>query len=364
MKFIPKIPKIPNIPSFTKSSRSAGAPPGTLVHIGKTRTEKPEIQHIQFGVDFSKTEVVDHDQLKAPETGTPDNHWFNIFGVHDEAAIRQIGNLFGIHVLLLEDVMDTQHRPKLEVIDNKVFLSLKMLKVDEEKDKIGSEQLTIIYCDNWLWTFQEVVGDIFDNLRNRIKTPESAIRQKGLDYLFYRTIDTAVDHYFNVLEYISFKVEDLEEEILSGGDAELKDIQILRRELLVLRKAIVPLRDCILQLSRNEPAIFGDHMRPYFRDLYEHIIQIYEATELQRDLVSSQMDLFLSEASNQMNKVMQVLTIIATLFIPLTFVAGVYGMNFKHMPEIEWEYGYHFAWAIMLTMSAGLLYYFRRKKWL
>jgi magnesium transporter len=347
-----------------KASIKSGLPPGALVHIGKYRGGHLSIDVIEY----DEKHYVEKEFTKAedcfPFKDSKRAAWININGLSDVESIGAIGAHFNLHPLLIEDILNTNHRPKLEEFDNCVFITLKMLGVSKDNESIVSEQISFVLGPNWVLSFQEIKGDIFDTIRERIRESKGNVRLKNTDYLLYRLIDTVVDNYFFVTENISEKIELLEEEVLKISENEtLSAIQALKKEIIGLRKVINPLRDSVGALH-NDTGLIDNETRRYFRDIYEHIIQLNDSLDSQRDLLANLMDLYLSGVSNKMNKVMQLLTIISTIFIPLTFIAGVYGMNFQYMPELNWKYGYLIVWAIMIIITLLMLRFFKGKKWL
>jgi magnesium transporter len=345
-------------------SKKAGLPPGALIHIGNKISN--EIKTSIF--DYDKNNLVEgkfnaiDDLSKYTDSNT--NTWLNIDGLHNTKLIHLIGEKFQLSHLLVEDVLNTQHRPKTEEFDNYIFITLKMLGLSKNKTKIVSEQVSFVLGEAWLISFQEQEGDVFDDLRNRIKEGKGNIRSKKTDYLLYRLIDTIVDNYYFIIEHISESVEQLEDEVANNPSQQsLIKIQQLKRKLINFKKSITPLREAILILQKTENDLISDSTVAYFRDVYEHLIQIIESIESQRDILASVLDLYMSGVSNKMNEIMKVLTIIATIFIPLTFIAGVYGMNFNNIPELQWEYGYQYFWAMIIGMLLLMLAYFKNKKW-
>jgi magnesium transporter len=346
-------------------SKKAGLPPGTLIHVGKRATEHVKITVIDYDQSsFSEVackNATETQPFKEKETVS----WINIDGLHDTDTIAQIGELFNLHHLLLEDVLNTKHRPKVEEFDDYLFLTLKMHGIAKDGKNIISEQVSFVLGKNWVVSFQEKEGDIFDELRKRLKESKGAIRQKGPDYLLYRLIDTVVDHYFFVTEHLSDVSEKLEKRVLQSANQDvLHEIQRFKKQLSGLRKSVTPLREAVSSLQKDPNELIEESTTRYLRDVYEHIIQVNETLESQRDGIASIMDLYLSGMSNKMNQVMQVLTIISTIFIPMTFVAGIYGMNFDNIPELHWPHGYLYAWVVMLAVVVVMLIYFKRKRWL
>jgi magnesium transporter len=292
--------------------------------------------------------------------------WINVDGVHDIGVIEQIGKHFGLHLLILEDIVHVGQRPKMEEHDAHLYIVLKMLSYDPQIRAVESEQVSMVLGPNYLLTFQEHPGDVFEQIRQRIRIDKGRIRKMGSDYLAYALIDAIVDNYFQILEAFGEQIESLEESLLgnSGRDI-LHDIHRLKRELTLLRKSIWPLRELVAGLDRSETGIMKKETRIFVRDLYDHTIQIMDTIESYRDVASGLLDLYLSIVSNRMNAVMKVLTIIATIFIPLGFIAGVFGMNFENMPELKWHWAYPVGfWSLILLLGAGMFYLFRRNKWL
>jgi len=289
----------------------------------------------------------------------------SIDGIHDKEIIEKIGCHFDIHPLLLEDIMNSNQRPKMEDFGEYLFIVLKTLVHDEEGDRVSAEQVSLIVSRDVVISFQERESAIFEPLRERIRSGKGRMRKAGTDYLAYSIIDAIVDEYFVIIENIGEDIERFEDRlVINPGPQTLKSIQSLRSEMLVLRKAIWPLREVILGMERTESALIQKSTGIFVRDVYEHTVQIMDTVESYREMLSGMLDIYLSSISNRLNEVMKVLTIIATIFMPLTFIAGVYGMNFEYLPEIKWRYGYAFVWGIMITVVGIMLYHFRRKKWI
>ncbi len=337
-----------------------GLPPGTLVHIGKKKTDKVVISVFDYDPEnlFEKKDIAPEEcaSLKDKATVT----WINVDGLHDVEKIGKLGKAYNIHALLLEDILNTRHRPKVEFYDEHTFFTFKMIGFDKHKTQITREQVSIILGNNNVISFQERPGDIFDVIRDRIRNKKGKVREKGAGYLVYLLVDIVVDHYFIITEHISERLEELEADILDRPDeGTLGVLQDFKKDLISLRRAIYPIREAISNLSKEA----DEDTAKYFRDLYDHAIQVSESLETYKDMVSGLKDLYLSSISHQMNKVMQVLTIMATIFIPLTFIAGIYGMNFEVMPELKWKYGYFGVWVLMAIIFIGMLFFFKRKKW-
>jgi magnesium transporter len=291
--------------------------------------------------------------------------WLNIDGVHQPEIIEQVGKHFGLHPLVLEDIANTGQRPKMEDFDDYIFVVLRMLRFDEKENETKTEQISIILGADFVISFQEKEGDVFDPIRERIRNNKGRLRKMGADYLAYALIDAIVDNYFMILEKLGEAIEEVEDKLVTNPTAEtLQTIHDLKREMVFLHKSVWPLREVINRLERSESPLINKSTCIYLRDVYDHTIQVMDSVETFRDMLSGMLDIYLSSVSNRMNEVMKVLTVIATIFIPLTFVAGVYGMNFKDMPELGQIWGYPAILALMLTIALVMVIYFRRKKWI
>jgi len=350
---------------FKKTSRKVGLPPGTLVQVEDKKTEKVKITIIDYDeTQFQEKEARTVEEC-FPFKDKPTVTWINIDDIHQVEIMEKIGTHFGIHPLVLEDIMHTAQRPKIEEFEDYIFVVVKMIYFDDKKNDIEAEQLSIILGPNFVISFQEKEGDVFDHVRERIRRNKGRIRKMKADYLAYALLDTIVDHYFIVLEKLGEKIEGMEEELVTNPTPEtLQNIHTLKRELIFLRKSIWPLREVVNSLESGESALVLESTGIYLRDVYDHTIQVVDTVETFRDMVSGMLDIYLSSLSNKMNEVMKVLTIIATIFIPLTFVAGLYGMNFKYIPELEWHWGYFAVLFVMVIIGFGMVMYFRNKKWL
>jgi magnesium transporter len=348
-----------------RRSRKAGLPPGSLVHIGEKKTERTKITIMDYDEqNFQEKEAKTVEECFAfKETATVT--WINIDGVHDSEVVGKLGTHFGVHPLILEDIMTTQQRPKMEDMGDYIFIVLRMLSLSEKKKEVRSEQVSLILGSNFVISFQEMEGDVFDSVRDRIRTGKGRLRKMGPDYLAYALIDSIVDNYFLTLEKLGEKVEFIEEELVSDpGRKTLQEIHILKREMIYLRKSVWPLREVISGLERVESDLIKESTGIFLRDVYDHTIQVIDTVETYRDMLSGMLDMYLSSVSNRMNEVMKVLTIIATIFIPLTFIAGVYGMNFRYMPELGWRWGYFIVLGLMLAIGIMMVLFFKRKKWM
>jgi magnesium transporter len=348
-----------------KRSVKAGLPPGSLIHIGEIPSGDASIELIgytQDAVEEQRFSTVDDCLPHLERSGII---WVNVEGVHNVDLIRHLGEQFALHPLVLEDIVNTAQRPKTEDYDNYLFIVLRMLR-PTESGEFTSEQLSIILGPGHIFTFQEgIQGDVFDEVRNRIRNGKGKIRGMGADYLAYALIDAIVDNYFSVLENLGERIVDLEEMLTALPDrSTLQMINGIKKEIIFLRKAVWPLREAISFLERGDSQLLSDTTRVYFRDVYDHTVQVIDTVETYRDLLSGMFDLYLSSISNRTNEIMKFLTVIGTIFMPLTFLVGVYGMNFKHLPELEWRNGYFMLWGFMLALSITMVIYFRRKRWL
>ena len=350
---------------FKRVSKPVGTAPGTLVHVGEKKVEKSTITVLDYDEAEVRESEVEAVAVCAAFKDSPTVTWINVEGLHEVETLRELGECFGLHPLALEDVLDTSQRPKIEDYDDYLYIVVRVLRYDEADDELRSEQLSLIVFRGAVISFQEGGGDIFGAVRMRIRANKGRIRKMGTDYLMYSLLDSVVDGCFVALEQMGGRIEALEEEVITDPKrSTMITIHRLREQTALLRRAIWPLREVVHFLERGETPLLQEATGIYVRDLYDHTIQVVETTESFRDLLSGMADMYLSSVSNRMNEVMKVLTIIATIFIPLTFIAGVYGMNFKYMPELKWIWGYPLVLGVMLAVAAVMLFYFRRKNWL
>jgi len=348
-----------------KISKTAGCIPGELVHVGEKNENKVKISVIDYDDNnFQEKKITNIEeafQFKDTQTVT----WINIDGLHELEIIKKIGNNFQMHPLTLEDIVNTGQRPKYEDFDKYILVVLKMLMFDEVKKDMVSEQVSLILGSNFVISFQEREGDVFEFVRERIRNSKGRIRKMGTDYLAYSLLDAVVDNYFSVLERIGGKIEEIEEELVSNPKPQtLQAIHNLKRDTIFLRKSVWPLREVASSLGRGDSPLIKKGTGIFLRDIYDHTIQVIDNIEAFRDTLSSMLDIYLSSVSNRMNEIMKVLTIFAAIFIPLTFIAGIYGMNFEFMPELKWKWGYFTLLGFMGVVGFSLLLYFRRKKWI
>jgi magnesium transporter len=347
-----------------KRSKKTGLPPGTLVHIGEEKTESVKITILNYDeTQFQEVEVSKVEEC-LPFKDKPNVTWINIDGIHQVDIIEKIGHYFNLHPLLLEDIMNTEQRPKMEDYGDYIFVVMKMLSYDEKDGEIKAEQISLVLGSNYVISFQEREGNVFDSIRGRMKNEKWRIRRMGADYLVYSLIDIIIDNYFTILEKLGEKIEDLEDELVVNVRPEtLRSIHNLKREMLSLRKSVWPLREVVNGLERGESSLIHKSTYVYLRDVYDHTIQVIDTIETFRDMLAGMFDIYLSSISNRLNEVMKVLTIIATIFIPLTFIVGLYGMNFEYMPELKMRWAYPAVLILMLVIAVTMLVYFKRKRW-
>jgi magnesium transporter len=347
-----------------KVSQKAGLPPGALVHIGQERTEKIIVSIMDFDQDNLLERTPDTiEAIFSPERQLA-FRWVNITGVHEVDFIEKIGRHFNIHPLTLEDIVNTGQRSKVEDYGHYLYLVSRMLFFDESKGEFHSEQISIILGEGFLISFQEVEGDVFNGVRERIRKGRGRIRQSGCDYLAYSLLDAIVDNYFVVLGIFGDKIEMLDEQLLENPSPETSlMIHEMKREMIYLRKQVWPLREVLGNLSKAGSALVKESTVVYLRDVYDHTIQVMDTIESYRDILSGMLDNYLSVVSTKMNEVMKLLTIIATIFIPITFVVGLYGMNFHYMLELSWKWGYFAVLGFMLCVVVFMLICFKRKNW-
>lgn len=353
---------------FTKRQPKVGAKPGTLVVSAEAPT--PRVRLMGFDHRDTQREIDEHDvpndELEQLTTALDDGSitWVDVQGFGDKKVMRKIGSIFDLHPLLLEDVVNVPQRPKTEAYGDQILMIVRMVWLSDE-GQVEMEQVSFVLGKNYVLTFQEKYGDVFNPVRKRIRDPKALVRQHGADYLGYALIDTVIDGYYPVLETIGDRLELLEGEVISNPSNELLgELNSLKNRLVNLRRGIWPQREAVMELARGEHALISDDVRLFFRDTYDHCVQASEVTEMYREMVTGLMNVYLTSIANRTNEVMKVLTIVATIFIPLTFIAGIYGMNFDHMPELHNRWGYPLVWVTMVVTSVVMLGYFWRKGWI
>lgn len=348
-----------------RPGEKAGLAPGTAVFIGEQKQDKATISIIDYSRDHLE-EIKEASLDDCRRFAGGDNiTWINVNGIHDVSLIQSLANLFGLHPLTTEDIANTSQRPKVEEFGDYIFSAMKILTYDDGNSTIDYENVSIILGRNYVLSFWERNSDLLDNLRERIRAGKGSIRGEKADSLAYAIMDGVVDQYFITIEKVGDHIDDLDDEILVSSGADLmKELHRLKWEVLFLRKAIWPLRDEISSIAKSESPLIGASTKIFMRDLYDHTIQIIDMVETYRDIIGGMHDTFLSSISNRMNQVMKVLSIIGTIFIPLTFIAGIYGMNFENMPELKWKWGYFAVMGVMAALGIVMLAIFKRRKWL
>jgi len=345
--------------------KKTGLPPGSVVFTGKKKVDKVLINYLEYNEDnIKEVNPENHiiDTFHEPEDSLV--QWYDIRGLHDVNIINKIGTTFKLHPLILEDIVDTQQRPKYEEYDEGIVVVLKALSFDSNAVKVRAEQVSIYLGTNFLLSFQEDETDLFQLIRDRVHAGKGRIRKKNADYLIYALLDSIMDNYYTVLDQIELIIENLESSILNDPGKNSKgEIHHLKQEMLVIRKTIAPLREAISRFSKSEHELISDNTKIFLRDLYDHNIQLLDTAETYRDMLNSLQDLYLSEISFKMNQVMQVLTLITSIFVPLSFLAGLYGMNFEYIPELTFKYGYFVLLSVMFIIGGSMLYYFKKEKW-
>lgn len=349
---------------FRRVQKRVALPPGTIEFAGERKAERVRITVFDFQDSTLEEKELGTVEECFPYRDTPRVSWINIDGLHDTASLERIGAHFGLHPLVLEDVVNTHQRPKVEDHQDYLYIVLKMLEYESDREEVTTDQISIILGRNFVLTFQERQGDVWDPVRERIRKGAGRLRKSGPDYLAYALVDAIVDSYFAILEKIGDEIETLADEVAADPSPEtLRKIHGLKREMIFLRKLIWPTREVAGLLERAETSLIRKSTVVYLRDVYDHTVQLIEAMESYRELVSGAQDLYLSNVSNRLNAVMKILTVFAAIFAPLTFLAGIYGMNFKYMPELGWKIGYPLFWLVTLALTLTMIGVFRRKGW-
>lgn len=346
-------------------SASYGLAPGEAVFIGEKKVEIPSLHVIDYTAESLQESHPEHIEDIGVYRDSNSVSWINLYGVHDPDIVQQIASLFALHPLVAEDIVNTGQRPKMEVYEDHLFFVLKMMHYNEAENRVHSEQLSIILGKNFVLTFQERPGDVFQPLRKRLHEKTGKIRDAGADYLTYVLLDTVVDNYILLVERVGERIEDLEVELLDNPDKKtLAQINDYKREMNYLRKSIRPAKEFIQQLSRLETTFFSETTEPFLKDLLDLASQAMEAVDSYRIMLNDHLDIYNSSISNRLNEIIKVLTIFSVVFIPLTFIAGVYGTNFDYLPELHFRYSYLIFWIVLLLTAGIMLLFFKRKKWL
>ena len=349
-----------------KRSRKAGLPPGTPVHTGASKAEAPRVTMLHYDDSQISKEAVNDVGACIAQRVKPGVTWINVEGVHRVELLEQLGKGFDLHPLVLEDIANTGQRPKVEDYDGYLYIVLRMLSVHPNTQEVVDEQVSLVLGGNFVISFQEgIEGDLFNPIRERLRAAKGRMRREGADYLVYSLIDAIVDGYFVLLEKLGERIEELDGRMLANTAHEAsRAIHLLKSEMIWLRKAVWPLREAIAILQRNESGLVRPTTAVYLKDVYDHTIAVIDTVETYRDVLSGMLDNNLSLLTTRLNEVIKVLTVISTIFIPLTFITGIYGMNFRHMPELEWRWGYPLVMVGMTIITVALIVYFRRKKWM
>jgi magnesium transporter len=348
-----------------RTSSKIGLPPGSVFHVGEKKIEQTKVSLTEFNAE--KCSVLDLKTVDEilPYINTPEVTWINVCGLHETEVIKQIGEKFNVHPLVIEDILNTETRPKLEITDNYIFAAMKLLNYNSSEKCFESEQVSFILGNDFVFSFLEKSDSIFNPVKERITQQLGKVRKSDSDYLFYALMDIIVDQYFLVLDHIENEIEELDDVVINDFDkTHIERIYNLKTQLLTTRRSIMPLREIFSELIREEPELIRATTQPYLKDLLDHTTHITETIDLQREISTGLMETYLSMMSNKMNEVMKVLTIIATIFIPLTFIVGIYGMNFENIPELGLSWGYAAVWVVMIIIAVIMLLFFRRKKWL
>lgn len=347
-----------------KRSTKGGLPPGTPIHIGVPRDDTIRFSLVSFGEEDCHEEELVSIKERLDHLPKDRTLWITIRGVHQVERLQELATAFELHPLVLEDIVNTEQRPKLEDYGSYLFVVLKRLELSRQH-KLETEQISLVLGKGFVLVFQEGPETLFPHVLDDLRKGTGRLRKNGSDYLAYRLLDSIVDQYFSILEQFGESVEQLEDRIVSGeSDDALQAVHRLKRQVIVLRKVIWPLREVVSRLGRAESRLVHESTLLYLRDVHDHTVQIMETTEMYRDVLGGLQEIYLTSLSNKLNEAMKVLTMIATLFIPLTFIAGIYGMNFAYMPELEWSWGYPLVLVVMLGITGGFLIYFRKKRWM
>jgi magnesium transporter len=351
--------------SLSYASEKSGLPPGSLVHVGEVHEHEHKITVIDYNKSTLSKRTIKNIEELLPYRSTDTVTWVIVDGLKDVSIIDAIGQHFDIHALILEDILNTHQRPKFEEFDDYLYIVIKALAMAGNELNVEYEQVSLLLLDKFVFTFKEKPDAIFDPLFNRLNNEKSHVRNLGSDYLAYIVMDTIVDEYFALQDSFDELIENIEDELLTNPSAKtLNTIQKIKRELIFLRRSVSPLRELLASIQRSESPLLNEKTKRYFRDIYDHVIRVNEAIESYRDLIAGMLDIYLSSVSNKMNETMKILTVFASIFIPLTFIAGVYGMNFEYMPELKWKWGYPALWFVFIGVSIFLLRFFKKKKWI
>lgn len=342
-----------------------GKAPGELVHIGDIKTAEPLVTLIEYNADDYRETCFKSLQQGKEHQPELDTLWLNVHGLQDIAILEEIGQRFKLHPLVLEDILNTDQRPKVEDYGDYIFIVARFFDYDPQTLQLSSDQISLVVGRNFVLSFQERPTGKFQALRERLRANKGVIRRNGADYLCYSLLDAIVDHYFVVLERLSEQTETLENQLLAKPQAKaLADIHTLKTDTMIIRRALWPLREELNMLQHGEASLFRQETLVYIRDVYDHTVHVIESVEMIRDLIGGMLDIYMSAMSNRLNQQMRVLTVITTIFMPLTLISSIYGMNFKHMPELEWHWGYYAVLGLMAAIAAVMGTIFWRRRWI
>ncbi|MGB5692776.1 MAG: magnesium/cobalt transporter CorA [Flavobacteriaceae bacterium] len=348
-----------------KRLEKKGTAPGSLVFVGTKKVEKTQLEFLAYNTAdiIENSKVQRNDLTKIQKPGF--NGWLNVIGVHDARLVEQIGNQFALHLLLQEDVLNTGQRPKFEEFSDHLFMVIKMLHFDKETELIESEQISLIIEKNLLISFQEIPRDVFNPIRERLLRPNTKIRQRTSDYLAFAMLDAISDRYMEIIETFGERIERIEEELLEQPRRELLEkINLYKKEINFLRKTIRPVRDLVSRFRRSDSELINDSTIPYLNDLEDHITHATEAIEIYKEMLNDQINMYNSALNNKLNDIIRVLTIFSVIFIPLTFLAGIYGTNFEYLPELHFPYAYPIFWGVLIIVALAMVYFFKKRRWM
>ncbi len=347
-----------------RANKKIGKAPGTVTYLGFREGQKSKVIIIEYDDSAFQVHQTDDVEKILAFKKSPSTSWINVVGLSDEVYIETLGKAFELNPLIIEDAVNTSQRPKIDEYEDYIFCVLKMIYLDANNELV-SEHVAFALMENTVIVFQELQEDVFNGLRERIQTKSGRIRSRGADYLLFALLDAIIDNYFVVLENINAKIEQLEEEVYDNPKPETaRKIQDLKKEVLRVRRRIFPVKELINRLIDTENPLITKDTKLFLKDLMDHCLEINESLQIYREMSMSLLEMYMSNVSNKMNEVMKVLTIMASIFIPLTFIAGIYGMNFSYMPELQWKYGYFVVWGVMLTLFIAMLIFFKKKRWL
>lgn len=353
---------IPNTLKSVFQKKKVGSAPGTLTHIGAQKIESVTIDLHDYGLNHLEIKTIDSILECHPYVNTENPTWVQVRGLHEIDKLKALWDEFMFHPLIQEDILNTNQRPKIEDYGEQIFVVLKMIYIEE--GELKQEQVSIVFSEKFVFSFQESDKQIFSPIKQRLNVNNTRMRKGGPDYMAYALIDIIIDYYFEALEVLNNRIEVVEDILWSSSDKDtLADIHQTRRQLIQFRKNAWPLRDNMNSILRDESPLIADETKLFLRDVYDHTVQILDTLDNNRELLAALHDMYMTNISTKMNEVMKVLTIIATIFIPLTFIAGIYGMNFSYMPELQWKWSYPIVWVVMILVTIGMIFYFRRKKW-